>query len=432
MSIRGFAFKAAAAVEEELIKASKNFTISPVVVTHFTQTAARKFPTRSSIRTLAIVQTVSSSISLISTITVICMIARSHTKLSSTFHRLLFGLCISDLFSSLGVTLSTIPIPSKYNQSIWWNAQGTVETCTVQGFFIFVGLRAAQFYNCSLCIYYLVVIKYNKKEEYIRKYIEPWLHSVPIFISLLFGIIIAAKDSFNPGLTFCGVGADPPGCISNDALECTRGRDAQTLYLIFAAVPYVVLPFIIVFTMGLMYHTARQNEKKMSGYGIHTLRLRADTITVDNKNVDGGESEKNLSESRISKKFRELFSFRFSESVPSQSRLSRSNKLNKQSKMIVQRALAYSLAYLFSYIVPLIITIMRWRGDTIGYRITLVSRILFPLQGFFNFLVFIFPRILGARKRNANLSLARAFLHALKSRGQRPRGTARNRSSQEN
>ena len=361
------------------------------------------------------------------------MIARSHTKLSSTFHRLLFGLCISDLFSSLGVSLSTIPIPSKYNQSIWWNAQGTVETCTVQGFFIFVGLRAAQFYNCSLCIYYLVVIKYNKKEEYIRKYIEPWLHSVPIFISLLFGIIIAAKDSFNPGLTFCGVGADPPGCISNDALECTRGRDAQTLYLIFAAVPYVVLPLIIVFTMGLMYHAARQNERKMSGYGIHTLRLRADTTTTDdNKNTEEGQSEKNSSESSFSKKFKEMFSFRFSQSDPSQSRLSRSNKLNKQSKMIVQRALAYSLAYLFSYIVPLIITIMRWRGDTIGYRITLVSRILFPLQGFFNFLVFIFPRILNARKRNVNLSWFRAFVHALKSRGQRPRGAGRKNQSRKN
>ncbi|GFH55168.1 hypothetical protein CTEN210_11644 [Chaetoceros tenuissimus] len=431
MSIRGFASKAAAA-ENELITASKKFTISPaVVVTRITQTA-RKFPTRSSIKTLAIVQTVSSSISLIATITVICMIARSHTKLSSTFHRLLFGLCISDLFSSLGVTLSTIPIPSKYNQSIWWNAQGTIETCTTQGLFIFVGLRAEQFYNCSLCLYYLFVIKYNKKEDYIRKYVEPWLHSVPIFLSLLFGIIIAAKDSFNPGLTFCGVGADPPGCISNDALECTRGRDAQTMYKIFAAVPYVVLPFIIVFTMGLMYHAARQNERKMSGYGIHTLRLRADTNTDDNNNADGGESEKNLSESRISKRFKEIFSFRFSQSTPSQSRLSRSNKLNKQSKMIVQRALAYSLAYLFSYIVPLIISIMKWRGETVGYGITLVSRILFPLQGFFNFLVFIFPRILNARKRNANLSWSRAFVHALKSRGQRPRGTARNRLSQQN
>ncbi|GFH55173.1 hypothetical protein CTEN210_11649 [Chaetoceros tenuissimus] len=86
-----------------------------------------KFLPSASIMTLAIIQTILSLLSLIASIAVICMIARSHAKLSTVFHRLLLGLCIADIVLSLSLAFLTAPIPAKYSQDIW-NAQGTIDT----------------------------------------------------------------------------------------------------------------------------------------------------------------------------------------------------------------------------------------------------------------------------------------------------------------
>lgn len=377
--------------------------------------------------TCAIAQTTSSTISLLATVTVIIMISRSYKKLSSVFHRLLLGLCIADILSSSSLSLSTYPIPSNESTTTIWNTNGTTDTCTAQGFFAFVGFLAAQLYNCSLCVYYLIVIKYNKKDEYIRRYVEPFLHAVPIGTALIGGIIIAAKQAFNPNASFCWIGSDPPQCYDdNDDAGSCRGKDAKILYLTFATVPYIVLPIVILTSMGLMYHTARQNEKKMSGYGIHTLRLKS---TVKSGDVaDGQERQENSN--RLSSKLKSLF--QKSDQNLDASTSSRSNKLNKQSRAVLQKASAYSLAYFATYFFPLIITIRKsLQINDAGFVLTMLSRIFFPLQGFFNFMVFIYPRMLSARKENEKVSWYRAFVCALQSRGVTPKGVGRKKGQQQ-
>ena len=322
--------------------------------------------------------------------------------------------------------LSTTPVPSNYSEEIW-NASGNTATCTAQGFILFLGLMASQLYNCSLCLYYLIIIKYNKKDDYIRKFVEPWLHAVPILISLIGGITIAAKKAFNAGYTNCSIRPDPPGCIGSDLLECKRGGDAKTLLLVFATIPYITVPCVIASTMGIMYYTARQNEKKMKGYGIHTLRLNTATTTVSSNMNDKTESSnENISSFQKLRMF-----FRLSSSASSaSSQSSRPRKLNKQSKAVLQKALAYSLAYLATFICAFIISIINLADEDgeASFGLTLMSRILFPLQGLFNFFVFIFPRIQSAKRGNANLSWSRAFVYALKSRGSRPKGVARRKN----
>jgi len=52
-----------------------------------------------------------------------------------------------------------------------------------------------------------------------------------------------------------------------------------------------------------------------------------------------------------------------------------------------------------------------------------LARIFFPLQGFFNFLVFIYPKVMHEKtsRRNNAISWYRAFLKAVQSRGARVR-----------
>ena len=105
----------------------------------------------------AIIQIVTSMISLLALIGIVWMIRRSHKKLSVPFNRLLCGLYIADFCSSLALLLSMMPFPKEYySSSLVWNAKGTIHTCQAQGFSIFVGsILGAPLYNCSLCIHYL-------------------------------------------------------------------------------------------------------------------------------------------------------------------------------------------------------------------------------------------------------------------------------------
>jgi hypothetical protein len=56
-------------------------------------------------------------------------------------------------------------------------AQGNTGTCTALGFLITAGVTAVMAaYNCSICLYYLSIIRYNKKDEY------TWYHGISILI----------------------------------------------------------------------------------------------------------------------------------------------------------------------------------------------------------------------------------------------------------
>ena len=187
-------------------------------------------------------------VSCMVSIAIIWIIFRSHQKLSTTTHRLLLGLCIADILSSLAQSFSTLPAPATYDDVIW-NAKGnTSASCSMQGFFIYLGSAAAPLYTCSLCLYYLSVVKYKKKEEYIETKIEPFLHAVPIAFSMIGAITILAKNAFHPNMTYCFIGADP----TCDDIECDGETEAKVLFVVFSAAPLILLPCVIAATMAIM------------------------------------------------------------------------------------------------------------------------------------------------------------------------------------
>ena len=94
----------------------------------------------------------------------------------------------------------------------------------------------------------------------------------------------------------------------------------------------------------------------------------------------------------------------------------------------MNKALAYSMAYLLTYSFSIIISVMTLAGvENVGPTLNILAHIFFPLQGFFNFLVFIYPRVMDfkrAKRRNGDegISWYRAFVKAICSRGTRGRG----------
>lgn len=62
---------------------------------------------------VAIILMVAGSISFIASSAIIYHISRAHKGLSTTYHRLVFGLCIADMMSSLAYAPSTTVTPKE-------------------------------------------------------------------------------------------------------------------------------------------------------------------------------------------------------------------------------------------------------------------------------------------------------------------------------
>lgn len=88
-------------------------------------------------------------ISLISSITLLWMMRRSHVRFSTPNHRLLVGLSIGDIIFSLSNAFFNAWKPIDLNY-IQWNARGNSATCTLQGFAYAIGVALSMNYNISL------------------------------------------------------------------------------------------------------------------------------------------------------------------------------------------------------------------------------------------------------------------------------------------
>ena len=73
----------------------------------------------------------------------------------------------------------------------------------------------------------------------------------------------------------------------------------------------------------------------------------------------------------------------------------RSNDASRQSSAVINRALCYSLAFIATYLFPILINIRTFSGSDLynfGSQweiLNALGRIFFPFQGWFNFIVFI-------------------------------------------
>ncbi len=132
---------------------------------------------------LKVVPMISGLASLISSTTINIMIFRSSKKLADPYRRLIFGISCFDILQSLSHTLSIFK--SNPDELSSWLALGNQTSCQVLGFFHFAGHNGSLFYNLSLNIFYLCLVKYNVKKDCYRHRIEPFLHGLPVAWSII-------------------------------------------------------------------------------------------------------------------------------------------------------------------------------------------------------------------------------------------------------
>lgn len=91
---------------------------------------------------------------------------RDKKKYTSTYHQLVLGISLFDLFNSLSHSFGPLPIPAYSGISA---AVGNMTTCKVAAFVIQLGLTSSYF-NLGLAVYFWLVICRNKTEDYIRRF----------------------------------------------------------------------------------------------------------------------------------------------------------------------------------------------------------------------------------------------------------------------
>ena len=105
-----------------------------------------------------IVPRLSGSLSAVSSATIIYLIFRSQTRLSSIYHQIMLCMSIVDITSTLAMVLTTIPMPREMPQEkelgFEWpgGRYGNHATCAAQGFFVVSGSVAMFGFNAMLCL----------------------------------------------------------------------------------------------------------------------------------------------------------------------------------------------------------------------------------------------------------------------------------------
>lgn len=194
-----------------------------------------------------IILMITGPISVISSSIIMCIILRSQTKLSNSYHRIMIGMSVTDIILSSALSLSSLPAPIETPDT--WKALGDRSTCNAQGFFIMFGAIAAPTYFASLQLYYLCMIKYQTSSHNITQNVEPYLHVAPILIGLLAAIVPLVTNSINPGSRgYCWAQESPLHCRDQN-IECIRGKTAVYQRMVFLALPLVVNMVLVITLM---------------------------------------------------------------------------------------------------------------------------------------------------------------------------------------
>jgi hypothetical protein len=379
---------------------------------------------RNEIKTYAIIQRITGSASVIASTCLALHILRSHDGLSTTYHRLVFGLSGADILFSLAHVLSSTMVPKELNYFVPY-AQGNTATCDAQGFLVFAGTGVANLYNCSICLYYLSIIRYNKKDDYIRNKLEPWFHGISIIIPFVISFVLLAMKGQNFGTTICFVGPnDPPHCIGYESgdtpngfsIPCGRGDGGENpiLYLVMgiSGIGFVLIitPIVIGGTMLLMYRSVTKIERKVQKYGVGSLRASA-------------RGDQGLMR-RIKRLLMGVIPCLHDNDQPPtivvNARRRSSTMGASRKRAILYMATGYASAWAFVYLPYIINDFMHE-----SYATGIVRTCLTPLQGLLNFLVFMSPKVRSAKRsrRGENLTWRQAFIKAYMSRGVERRRT---------
>ena len=272
----------------------------------------------------------------------------------SSFHRILFGLSVIDLTTSFAVFMGTWPIP--VGTTGVYLASGNKGLCTAQGFWIQLGV-GAPLYNASLSVYYFLVIFKGWREHQIKK-VEPFLHAIPIIFALTTSIIVAATDNFRSSNVWCWISMD------NIAM-----RFGFFYGPIWAAILWVTCSMAAIYCRFLVQERKNKRYQGSGQAGNNAQQLHSTATNV----IGRLQSTTNIGNTGM--------------------RSSTVSTSRSKSSKIAGQALCYVGSFYLTFLFPSWTRISQMMGRQPPFAVVAMFTIFFPMQGFYNALVFFRPKI---------------------------------------
>lgn len=206
-------------------------------------------------------------------------------------------------------------------------AVGSNESCVAVGFIHYTSSLSTPLYNCSLATFYLMKLRFNWVKRKIKA-VEKWLHILSWTVCLIVGIAAAASSTLGPYFNVCW-------------LDQSSSPYAN-YFSIFSIVSYLCSLCYVSIVMFLVYRHVNNIEKEASKY---SFAARHHSV-VSNTNAT----------------------------------------VMKMSRRVMLQGILYGFLLLYPPVVLILITI---RPPVFAFF--LLGNIFFPLQGFFNALIYAIP-----------------------------------------
>ena len=371
-------------------------------------------------KVFATCQITTASISLVASSTIATMIVKTTKKsgkltlCSSPYHRIIFGLCISDMLSSFGMLTGPFAPPAHLEQARW--SIGNDTTCKINGFFVNFGAGCVPFYTCALCYYCFCKIRKNMSDDAFAYKIEWKLHAAIITYNIgttIASFITNAVHS-SPIGSLCSYAAVPTGCRQNPDLygECDKGTATYSVIFVLLwmfGISFCCLAGIVVSMAMIYWHVVITRNRVFHGSSARFGRPQ----TVEKRVVE--------EESQIEHPHRETNRDAANDETndAANDETNHAENLVKAYKreFMVQGCL-YIAAFCITYSPVWAVFIVAIFGEARPSNSLLICfGIFYPLGGFFNILVFTRPKVQSLRRRNPEYSWIRGFILVLMAGG---------------
>eukprot|EP00934_Nitzschia_sp_Nitz4_P006265 Nitzschia sp. Nitz4//scaffold53_size117307//3324//4850//NITZ4_003751-RA/size117307-augustus-gene-0.96-mRNA-1//-1//CDS//3329554148//6255//frame0 len=285
--------------------------------------------------------------------------------------QLLLGMSVLDILASFGLSFSTLPGPEEgVNTEIRYEYPrfGNVQTCEAQAFFVHMG-AGVPWYNAAICIYYVLSIRYNVPDRKILKWLVPIAHATILLWTLSSAMLGLTMEMFNfAGFLGCWIGKAGSLCEANE-IYCDRGATSDKFQQIIVVIPMALALFVVMVCMTIVYFTVRRIEANSRRWD-----FSRSTRTAHNSH-------------EVSMSVRSTGTR--SEDLDASSGVSPQRRPLSLTRRTMRTCLLYGGAFLLVYL-PIGISsfIPADANARVRGMIRVLSTFFFPLQGFFNLLIF--------------------------------------------
>ena len=321
-------------------------------------------------------------------------VLRSRKRRGRSVTRIIGSMSAHDLLLACVQSLSSSIVPRELRGWIAL-ANGTWGTCQAVAFLQQGATISSVLYNATLTLYYLLSVRYSWNARQLRR-IEPWLHAIPLFIGWGTAIAALPLNIYNPIFMGCDIVPFPMGCDSNPFVPCQRGENAHKFRTAFYFTwIWATFAFLVV-AMVMIYCKIASTVRRSAGYNSAWISKTSSLISTPSSNTceRDGESSNNTPKEHAPTTTQAHVT-RTREST-------RSNdlSLNEMKRQFATQAFLYCMAFFMTWIFFTVELILRQLTDKPAYvPIIFLNVLLQPLQGFWNFFIYVRPRYIAYRQR---------------------------------